>query len=210
MRIGSITWIALAALLAGACGDGDGETETARAAGDSAAPLPVADTTTETGTADSASPAAWTLTESGIGPLRVGMTVDEARAALGGEFRPLGADAEEDEGPDACRYAASDTLPAGVLVMLVGEKVARVDVDSGSVATAAGARIGDTEARVRDLYPNARVQPHKYTAGRYLIALPGAPADTLHRIVFETDSAGTVTRFRGGVFPPVEYVEGCS
>jgi hypothetical protein len=31
----------------------------------------------------------------------------------------------------------------------------------------------------------------------------------LYRIVFET-ARGVVTRFRGGVIPAVEYVEGCS
>jgi len=39
--------------------------------------------------------------------------------------------------------------------------------------------------------------------------IPGAPADTLHRIVFETDGS-VVTRMHGGIFPAVEYVEGCS
>ena len=58
-------------------------------------------------------------------------------------------------------------------------------------------------------YPGARAQPHKYEDGHYLVALPGAPADTTHRIVFET-AGGVVTRFRGGVAPAVEYVEGCS
>ncbi|HYW07407.1 MAG TPA: hypothetical protein VE913_10645, partial [Longimicrobium sp.] len=42
-----------------------------------AAPAPPADT-------------AWTLSENGIGPLRVGMTADEARAALGGDFTVAG------------------------------------------------------------------------------------------------------------------------
>ena len=190
-------------LLLAACGSGD----------EPASEAPPADTTALAPAADSAATApapvandtANGLTERGIGPLRVGMTEEEARAALGGAWEALGADA-----PEACRYARSSALPQGVKVMLDGGRVRRVEVDSGTTASAAGARIGDPAERVRQLYPGLREGPHKYTAGKYLVVLPGAPADTLHRIVFETDSAGAVTRFRGGAFPHVEYVEGCS
>jgi hypothetical protein len=85
-----------------------------------------------------------------------------------------------------------------------------VEVDSGGVATAEGARIGDTEARVQELYPGrVTVSPHKYTDGRYLIVRPAAASDTTHLLVFETDGR-VVQRFRAGQKPQVEYVEGCS
>lgn len=166
---------------------------------DAAAPPPAA---------ESAPPAdtAWTLSENGIGPLRVGMTADEARAALGGDFTVAGTTPGMRPGPAACTYATSGRIPAGVRVMVEGQKVARVEVDSGTVASAAGARIGDTEARVRELYPAVRSGPHKYTAGRYLTMVA---ADTTRRIVFETDGQ-KVLRFRGGATPQVEWVEGCS
>jgi len=147
--------------------------------------------------------AAWRLSETGIGPVRVGMTVAEAAAAL----PDAGAAHPETE---ACAYVGLSGLPAGVSLMTEGGRVVRVDVDdSSAVATTRGARVGWTEARVLALYPGARVEPHKYEDGHYLVAIPGAPADTLHRIVFET-ARGVVTRFRGGVVPAVEYVEGCS
>jgi hypothetical protein len=153
--------------------------------------------------ADSAAPAeAWRLSETGIGPVRVGMTVAEAAAALpGGVPHP-----ETQE----CAYVGLSGLPEGVSLMTEGGRVVRVDVDdSSAVATTRGARVGWTEARVLALYPDARVQPHKYEDGHYLVAIPGAPADTTHRIVFETAN-GVVTRFRSGIIPAVEYVEGCS
>lgn len=192
-------------VLAAACGDASDEAGEASA--DSARTAPAA--------ADSSPPAAdsaggWQLSETGIGPLRVGMSVEEAGTALGAAF--AGDGTAEPGVEDACEYARSAVLPPGVMVMMVGGRVARVEVDSGATPSASGVRIGDAEARVRELYRGRelRVQPHKYEAGRYLIVLPQSPRDTLHRIVFETDSAGTVTRFRGGVAPPVEYVEGCS
>lgn len=151
---------------------------------------------------------AMTVGFEGIGPLRVGMTPDQAKAALGGDFQPLGTSAGTE--PGGCRYARSGALPAGVRVMLEGDRVVRVEVDSGTAAaTAEGARIGDTESRVKQLYPGVQVQPHKYTDGHYLVVTPSAPADSAKRIVFETDGQ-KVLRFRAGQRPQVEYVEGCS
>ncbi|HEX2204622.1 MAG TPA: hypothetical protein VHG91_15035 [Longimicrobium sp.] len=194
--------LTLSLAFAAACGPGDEPASESPPADPIATPV-AAETAA---TAPSATDVAYGLAEWGLGPLRVGMTEEEARAALGGAWSPLAADGET----EGCRYARSAALPPGVLVMLDSGRVRRVEVDSGATATAAGARIGDSAERVRQLYPGLREGPHKYTAGKYLVALPGAPADTVHRIVFETDSAGTVTRFRGGALPHVEYVEGCS
>ncbi|MFL5538367.1 MAG: hypothetical protein ACJ8J0_05215 [Longimicrobiaceae bacterium] len=178
----------LIVLALAACGPRD---QSAAPAADSAA---VADSTPVA--------AEWRLTESGIGPVRVGMTVAEAAAALSSETTQ--ADTQE------CAYVGLLGLPAGVSLMTERGRVVRVDVDDSShVATMRGARVGWTEAQVLAAYPGARVEPHKYEDGHYLVAIPGAPADTMHRIVFET-ARGVVTRFRGGVVPAVEYVEGCS
>jgi hypothetical protein len=154
-------------------------------------------------TVDSAAPApSWDLSETGIGPVRVGMTVAEASAVV-----PGGAPHPETQ---ECAYVGLSGLPEGVSLMTEGGRIVRVDVDDSSqVATARGARVGSTEASVLALYPGARVQPHKYEDGHYVVAIPGAPADTVHRLVFET-VGGVVKRFRGGVIPAVEYVEGCS
>jgi hypothetical protein len=107
-----------------------------------------------------------------------------------------------------CGFVQPRGAPDGVTLMVENGRVVRADVTSGSAKTAEGAGIGDTEARILELYPGLRSGPHKYTPGSYLVVLPNAPADTLHRYVFETDGV-RVTRFRAGVFPPVEYVEGC-
>lgn len=107
-------------------------------------------------------------------------------------------------------YATADSLPGGVRVMVEQGKVARVEVFEGSVQTAKGARIGDTEERIKRLYPNqVTVMPHKYTDGHYLAVVPTATADSAYRIIFETDGR-RVLRYRAGTRPQVEYVEGCS
>jgi hypothetical protein len=138
----------------------------------------------------------WHVTEFGIGPIRVGMTIGEAEAATGA----FGAEA------NGCTYAAWPDAPPGVAVMVEDGRVARVDVESGTVPTGSGVRIGDTEARVLSMYEGrVTVGPHKYTAGHYLTVRPFDPA---HLIVFETEG-GRVLRYRAGLRHAVEYVEHC-
>ncbi len=94
--------------------------------------------------------------------------------------------------------------------MITDGKIARVQVLRGSVATAAGARIGDSEQRVHELYSShLAVSPHKYTNGHYLTVTPVSVADSAMRIIFETDGS-RVTAYRSGTLPQVEWVEGCS
>jgi hypothetical protein len=197
-------------LLSTACGGG-GDEQDGSAASDSAAALPSVEEAAMRQAQDRAQAAdtARVLRHDGFGPLRVGMTAAEAEAALG-HFRliPFNPGAPADS--MACGYAESDRLPAGVKVMMEGARVVRVDVVSGDAATAEGARIGDTEARVQQLYPGrVTVGPHKYTDGHYLTVRPAQASDTTHLMVFETDGQ-TVLRYRGGRKPQVEYVESCA
>jgi hypothetical protein len=132
--------------------------------------------------------------------VRIGMTLAAAAAVLGAPFEPS---TEQGE----CIYRRHPVVPAGVLFMQIGDRIARIDVRSFSVRTDRGVGPGDSEAFVRDAYGTALVSsPHKYTNdGRYLILAP----DPAHRLVFETEG-GWVTRYRLGRVPEVEWVEGCS
>jgi hypothetical protein len=141
-----------------------------------------------------------TVTEHGIGPIRAGMTVAQANAAIGGGF------AAPKSGTSGCTYAVLTKAPRGLWVMLQDGRVARVEVRSGSIATSTGARIGDSESRVKQLYPGIASTPHKYVAGGHYLTVTGS--DPANRIVFETDGS-KVTTFRSGRTPEVENVEGC-
>jgi hypothetical protein len=93
--------------------------------------------------------------------------------------------------------------------MVEGGSIARVEVVSGTTATTEGARVGDSEDRIQQLYPGRVVTtPHKYTSGHYLTVKPIDAADSLNRLVFETDGH-RVTEYRAGRLPQVEYVERC-
>lgn len=152
-------------------------------------------------------PRAWRVSTVGLGPLRFGQPLVEASAALaathGGALRMVGA-------AGACGYAAWRGGPPGVRLLVEGGRLMRVDVDRPStVSTVDGVGVGDSAAQVQRVYGGrARVTPAKYTAGQVLTVTPEPPADSAFRLVFEVDS-GRVVRYRAGLRPAVEYVEGC-
>jgi hypothetical protein len=200
-------------LLSTACGGGDADQAAAApdsaAAADSAAASHADDhAAMEHGNGRPPGDTTLTMRADGMGPMRVGMTPAEARLALG-HFKRI-PDPAAPADTMACGYAWSARFSEGVKMMLEGGRVVRVEVDSGAVATAEGARIGDTEARIQQLYPGrVTVQPHKYTDGHNLVVRPAEASDTTHLLIFETDGRA-VLRYRGGQKPQVEYVEGCS
>jgi hypothetical protein len=93
--------------------------------------------------------------------------------------------------------------------MLLDDVVARIDVDSAGIQTAEGAQVGDTEARIVELY-RGRVAslPHKYLKDGHNLIVRQPPTVT-SRYVFETDGK-KVLRYRVGRAPAVDLVEGCS
>lgn len=193
-----------AVIVAAACSverKGDSTTDTSRAA----APASSTDTAATRSTAappDSLPNTGWTVTPSGIGAIRVGMSMDDLRR-VAGNFNPPKAAAE-------CSYVRPAMAPPGVLVMLARGRVARIDVDSVGVRSDAEIAVGDSSSRVTAAYAGrVAATPHKYIqGGQYLTVRAASPADSALRIVFETDS-GRVTRFRSGRVPEVEWVERC-
>jgi hypothetical protein len=205
-------WLALTAL---ACmGSPDPSADTAKptsrtpdtAAPVAASPAAPADTTPAPPTPKPAEPpSALAVTARGLGPLQAGMTIAQARTALNGALiGPKSADTS------SCGYVQWRGGPPGVRIMTASGRIARIDVGSGTLATAAGARIGDSEQLIDSLYAGrVATTPHKYTkGGHYLTVTPPAGGDSEYRIVFETDGK-RVTAYRAGKRPEVEYVEGC-
>lgn len=149
------------------------------------------------------SDAAWQLSPDGVRDVRIGMSSAQARTALGlPSAAPFAA--------GSCEYLDAASLPVRLYFMLESDTLVRIDARDSTVSTPEGARVGDTEARIKELYgASVVVTPHKYTGpvGHYLTVTPGG--DTTRRIVFETDGQ-RVTTFRIGRMPAVEYVEGCA
>ena len=144
------------------------------------------------------------LGEDGLGQLQVGMTLTEAVN--------MGLVNERPDMKPACDFvfpAVGAGIPFGVNVMVVRGKIARIDVDTGTVTTEDGVKIGDTEDKVKSVYGDElQVQPHKYIEGGHYMTVKGDSVSAGKAIVFETDGK-RVTMFRAGRIPEVEWVEGC-
>lgn len=145
------------------------------------------------------------LSEEGLGQIQIGMTLDEAVS--------MGLLNERPDLKQECDFvypAVGAGVPEGVSVMVVKGKIARIDVDTGAVTTEDGAKIGDTEDRVKSIYGDeVKVEPLKYIEGGHYMTVLGDSASAGKAIVFETDGKH-VTRFRAGRLPEVERVEGCN
>ncbi|MHC5775125.1 hypothetical protein [Nostoc sp.] len=141
----------------------------------------------------------------GIGGVRIGMTVSQAAKAAG--IKLIG-----DSANNSCYYVKPQNEPKNLLFMVTKGRISRVDVRQNTqITTLKGAKIGDTEAQIKSLYPGKiKVTSHKYVqGGHYLTFIPKDRANQNYRVVFETDGK-RVTQFRSGKLPEVEFVEGCS
>ena len=140
----------------------------------------------------------------GYGAVRLGMDEASFDQAWDGTLEGA-ADADS-----TCFYkrTVAAMSPATPGFMFEDGHFVRYDVTSTEATAPGGGKVGMDEARVRSLYGDAvQAQPHKYVDGaKYLrIASPQGPGVLL----FETDGQGTVTRWRVGVPPQIDYVEGC-
>jgi hypothetical protein len=145
----------------------------------------------------------------GFGRARVGMTVKEVAQAAGTRLVSSSGKPIQNKG---CFYVKPEKGPSGVEFMLTDGRISRIDVFKNTqITTVSGARIGDTESRIKSLYPGQiKVTPHEYVqGGHYLTFTSKQPLYKNYRVVFETDGK-RVTQYRAGKLPEVEFTEGCS
>src|SRR5437660_2749725 len=144
------------------------------------------------------------LTEEGLGQIQIGMSLEDAV-----NMGLLNQNPTMNSRCDFVFPAVGAGIPEGVSVMVVNGKVARIDVDTGAVTTEDGAKIGDSEKRLKSIYDDdLKVEPHKYNPGWHYMTVLGDSASAGKAIVFETDGK-KVTMFRAGRLPEVKWVEGC-
>lgn len=145
------------------------------------------------------------LSEDGLGQIQIGMNLDDAVN--------MGLLNENPTMKPTCDFvfpAVGAGIPDGVSVMVVEGRLARIDVDTGLVTTEDGAKIGDTEERIRTIYDgDVQVEPHKFITGGHYMTVVGDSTSAGKALVFETDGQ-RVTSFRAGRLPEVKWVEGCS
>ncbi|NEZ58920.1 hypothetical protein [Adonisia turfae] len=153
----------------------------------------------------------------GLGPVRLGMSIQEAANAAQVSFvvAPMTQSElcqyylpEVYDPEKATRVASID----GIGLMVVNDQVIRIDIWSESpIKTLSGLGIGSTIEEIDAVYDGQiDVTPHPYTDGSYVTLTSEAAGSNLYSLVFETDKEGRVTQFRTGQFPAVTWAEGCS
>lgn len=143
----------------------------------------------------------------GYGDVRLGMSPEQVREHWGGQ---LEGQPEESDGVGGCHYLrpawAVDDRSFGF--MIEGGKLVRYDSLNPKELAPGGGRVGMSAEEIGRLYAGrVETRPHKYEDGAsYLRVSEPGQAGVL---VFETDAQGVVTRWRVGLAPAVDYVEGC-
>jgi len=141
-----------------------------------------------------------------VGPIRIGMTVDEASSESGVTLR-------RDFGRQAtgsCHYVTPGAALPGVSIMVVDDLVARIEIESPSdIGTRSGVRIGTAASNLREVYPdNIQGANDAVLDGEGLAFVPNDDVDSNFRIYFEIED-GQVARYRVGVKPAIDYLRGC-
>ena len=202
----------------GACSD-DKKSSSASSSSSSSTAQAGVETTTTT-TAPTTTTTAPGLSETsplgfdGIGPIKIGMTLAQASAAVG---KPV--ELDPNYILDDCASAEVKGGPKGLAFMVLRDgasapwKIFRANVHEGAIATVSGIRVGATEAEVKAAYSGKGgsyiVSPHPYTGpeGHYLTYDTDGKGGKL--LIFETDGK-KVTSFRAGDEGAVQAIEGCA
>lgn len=154
------------------------------------------------------------LSPIGIGPVKTGMTVEEAERAGGVALLP-GAD---EFSPD-CWYVVPEGWEGGddpaVSFLVRGDAITMVQVGSGGTSTREGIGVGSTEQDVHEAYPGQVVATVDRLGQRLLVYVPpqigGPDLDFRYgAMAFESDGR-QVTGIRAGAIADVMTLdEGCA
>jgi hypothetical protein len=143
------------------------------------------------------------LEPDGYGPVRVGMTVQQASKALGVRLKIY---TDDDLNADTCTYAdRTDGHDGHVSYMVQRHKITRIDVVGVGVKTKFGIGVGSTNVAVKAAYKHMTVKPNIYSDEPQF---EWKTTSEKYGLIFETEK-GRVVRMRGGKYPSVTYVEGC-
>lgn len=146
------------------------------------------------------------LKTTGLGPIRIGMTVSEV-SETGLKLLPM-----EGNRSSECQYYRLEDHAEPIGLMAVDDRILRIDVWPGSLTTAlSGAKIGSTEQDLVKYYGEDRLEAafNSNTEGKTIVFTPKDPGEDIYRLVFETNERGRVVQYRAGQFPSVTWPEGC-
>ena len=139
----------------------------------------------------------------GLGAVKIGMKVADVERALS---IPLAVDSFGNKDMP-CERVWPSSGSAQVHFLAVKGTIQRIDIEDQSIATEQGAKIGDSEARIRSLYHEQileRPDPD-FPEGHYLIV---TSPDGKRAFLFATDGDVVLT-YRVGLRSSIENIAGC-
>jgi len=139
------------------------------------------------------------VSTSGLGPLKIGMTLAQAERATGRRISPR-------EGNGDCAYGVLHPVRLGVQMLTTRGRIAVVYVSRRGIATRSGARVRDTPRRLRAIYGPELVPVRQF----YNPPERGYEIRDGNRKVRFGVSEGRVTSISAGRKPEVDYLEACS
>lgn len=141
------------------------------------------------------------ITTAGVGPIRIGMTADQARRAAGRRITVSG------EVSPGCASGRLYPRRFGVSFLLTRGRIQRIYIARRGIATKSGVRVGDSTARLRRIY------------GKRLVVRPGpySRRDRLYelrfgnrKVTFFSIRNRRVNDISTGRKPEIDYIEGCA
>ena len=143
----------------------------------------------------------------GYGDMKVGSTLEQAKTAWAGELQ----ESKPAEG-STCHYLMPKWVSkASEFGFMVEEgKFVRYDVGTDKEIAPGGGKVGMVVEQLMLLYGGSlQSAPDKYVEGGKVLTI-AAPDGSPAKLVFQVDGVGSVTGWRVGLPPQVDYVEGCS
>ena len=143
----------------------------------------------------------------GYGDMTLGSTLEQAKTAWAGELQ----ESKPAEG-STCHYLMPKWVSkASEFGFMVEEgKFVRYDVGTDKEIAPGGGKVGMVVEQLMLLYGGSlQSAPDKYVEGGKVLTIT-APDGSPAKLVFQVDGVGSVTGWRVGLPPQVDYVEGCS
>lgn len=148
----------------------------------------------------------WTLSPRGVGPIRFGMTLEEAQRASGNAIRII-----------ACRDGCCDAGLQGrneTGLVILNNRIQFIDTSDSSFVTPSGIQMGSTVRALRQAYAGRfTVELETVGDGGYEIQVftvtPPDASDQQYRMVFEAGDGEEVFRIRAGLLPGVASPARC-
>lgn len=143
----------------------------------------------------------------GYGGAKFGTPAADMEQAWGGELDVVGKEANP-----SCYFMTPKwvKVPAEFNFMIGDGKFARYGTDSAKFVAPGGGKVGMGTRELQALYHDAlQSAPHKYVQGGHYLSIAASGVSPA-KLVFEADAVGTVTAWRVGLPPQVDYIEGCS